>query len=174
MSSQQPGVQVQFRLEIWKAWYLKPPDSMRSSMEITGLRTKRWDHQCSEVGKRRETMKGHWEGETKEGQGKSEARSVSEFKWRQSLILSLLPLQFIFKRSFKQWLHYFSPKTYHLLPTEKIFTMIKSLDHGPTSSQPPMWLIFSSSCPGKGQPKTSPLHKRFILWPLGYEMSFPP
>lgn len=93
---------------------LKASDRIKSSTGIRGLRTNHWDHQCSAVRKRRETIKGYWEGESREVWGKPKALSVSESKWRKSLILNLQPLQvLIFKQSFKQWLLYFRPGTYH-------------------------------------------------------------
>lgn len=55
-ASQQSGVQVQF----------KPSDSVRLSVETRGLGTKPRDHQCSEGGKQRETMKRYGEREAGE------------------------------------------------------------------------------------------------------------
>ena len=57
-----------------------------------------------------------------------------------------------------------SPRT-----TEKIFTMIKSLDHGPTSSQPPIWLIVFLLLPRERSAKTkSPAGEiyslAFMIW----------
>lgn len=46
--------------------------------------------------------------------GENQMHEVSQSKWRKFVIPHLLPLQLlILKESFKQWLHYFSSKTYH-------------------------------------------------------------
>lgn len=104
-------------------------------------------------GTQRETMKRYGERETRESEENLRMSCIRlrvKKAFNSVFCYSNLPLNNSLRNGYTILaLQPTSPRT-----TEKIFTMIKSLDHGPTSSQPPIWLIVFLLLPRERSAKT--------------------